>query len=167
MKMSKAKNWSGFSLSASSFEKAARQTPISATSGVPMVAPWPVGKVITEADLGLPSEGAIAERYKRYHDALIGHVFKDRPEMVTAVVRKGDILVWTSLSPHLTMPAKHFPAKRLSLQVLVRPSHLRHGTFCHQPDEFHTSRMIRVSDRIGYSVSEDIAKTYGIDGDSI
>jgi hypothetical protein len=38
-------------------------------SGVPAAIPWPVGKVVTEAQLGLPSEGANHERYERYHQA--------------------------------------------------------------------------------------------------
>ena len=133
-------------------------------SGLPSVIPWPRGKVVTEADLGLPSNGSTAERYERYHRALTERLMADSPEVTTAVVHRGDLIIWTSLTPHLTLPARHYPSERLSLQVLLRPLHARWGDFIDQPSDHPTNRHIRKTDRFSYFVNERISHDFGIAG---
>lgn len=103
--------------------------------GLPGVIPWPRGKVVTEADLGLPASGSTAERYEPYHRALSAKLLADSPDVRTALVRRGDAIVWTSLTPHLTLPARAYPCERLSLQVLLRPMDTRWGNFTVQPPD--------------------------------
>jgi len=131
-------------------------------SGVPAVIPWPVGKVVTEAQLGLPSEGANHERYERYHQALSAKLLKEGPRIVSALVRRGDAMIWSSLTPHFTMPSASFPAERLSLQVLLRPAHLKWGNFLVQPADHPNTRVLAATDRFSYFVSEDINRNFGI-----
>lgn len=133
-------------------------------SGLPSVIPWRLGKVVTEADLGLPAEGTPSERYNRYQQALASKLFAGRPESVTALVRRGDLCVWSSLTPHFTLPSSPAPTPRLSLQVLLRPSHLRWGNFVDQPQHHPTNRHIRMSERFSYFISEDISREHQIAG---
>ena len=133
-------------------------------SGLPSVIPWPRGKVVTEADLGLPSSGSHGDRYERYHRALSARLMSDSPEVTTAVVRRGDLIVWTSLTPHFTLPARHFPCERLSLQVLLRPTDARWGNFIVQPPDHPTNRHIRKTERFSYFVYETISHDFRIAG---
>jgi phytanoyl-CoA hydroxylase len=133
-------------------------------SGLPGVIPWPRGKVVTEADLGLPSSGSNADRYERYHRALSARLMADSPEAATAVVGRGDLIVWTSLTPHFTFPARNPPCERLSLQVLLRPTHTRWGNFIVQPSDHPTNRHIRKTERFSYFVYDAISHDFGIAG---
>jgi hypothetical protein len=131
-------------------------------SGVPAVIPWPVGKVITEAELGLSSARPQGERYRAYHCALAARLLERGPEVATALARRGDLMVWSSLTPHFTLPAQPFPAERLSLQVRVRPAHLKWGSFTVQPDDHPTTRVMPATDRFSYFIHEDTHRQFGI-----
>lgn len=131
-------------------------------SGVPAVIPWPVGKVVTEAHLGLSPEGPNHERYERYHEALSAKLLDRSPDIATALVRRGDVMVWSSLTPHFTFPSLPFPAERLSLQVLLRPAHLKWGNFIVQPADHSNTRVLGATDRFSYFVSEEINRDFGI-----
>jgi hypothetical protein len=133
-------------------------------SGLPGIIPWPVGRAISEAELGLPEVGSVAERYDRYHHALSTKLIADGPDIVTAAVRAGDFIVWSSLTPHLTLPASYFPSERLSLQILLRPINLRWGSFLDQPSDHPTNRHLRVNDHFSYFVNERISQEFGIAG---
>jgi hypothetical protein len=102
-------------------------------SGVPSLIPWPRGKVVTEAELGLQEIGTRDDRYDRYHRALRAKLLGGSPEAVMPLMRIGDFIVWSSLTPHFTLPSHPFPAERLSLQVLIRPAANRWGDFLSQP----------------------------------
>jgi hypothetical protein len=134
-------------------------------SGVPALLPWPLGKVITESELELSADGSFNERYERYHQALSAKLLEDSPEIATVLVRRGDVMVWSSLTPHFTMPSDPFPIERLSIQILVQPTHLWWGNFLDQPQHRPTTRAIRMTNDFSYFVHEDTSKTYGIEGD--
>ena len=102
-------------------------------SGLPSLIPWPLGKVVTEDELGLRQTGTRDQQYDQYHRALRALTMDGSPEAVTPLVRMGDLVVWSSLTPHFTLPAFPFPAERLSLQMLVRPAKNRWGDFLEQP----------------------------------
>lgn len=123
-------------------------------SGIPCVVPWPARKAATEQDLGLPHEDAMSrdDRYRRYHDALRARLMAGSPEIVTALMRKGDFMVWSSLTPHLTLPAHTFPTERLSLQVLIRPADQRWGDFLEQPYDRASLQLERVSQHFSIRV---------------
>jgi hypothetical protein len=134
-------------------------------SGLPCVIPWPQGKVVTEAELGWTGGGPYGERYDHYQQALSEKLLGDSPEVAASLVRKGDLIVWSSLTPHFSLPSQPFPTERLSLQVLLRPAHHRWGNFIDQPADHPTKRVIRMTDRFSYFISEDICRDYGIAGD--
>jgi hypothetical protein len=121
-------------------------------SGVPSVIPWPRARVVTEEDLGLAATGSRDERYERYHEALRLKLLKSSPEAVTPLLRMGDFVVWSSLTPHFTLPAQSFPVERLSLQVLIRPAEMRWGEFIAQPYDKTSVKLQRVNDRFSIRV---------------
>ena len=97
---------------------------------VPSVIPWPRGKLVTEQELGLAdTDISFIDRYERYHRALSERLLNGSPEAVTPLMRKGDFVVWSSLTPHFTLPSLPFPTQRLSLQILIRPTQLSLGGF--------------------------------------
>jgi len=116
-------------------------------SGIPCVVPWPADKVVTEQDLGLAHQPEMSrdDRYQRYHQALRAKLMDGSPEIATAMMRKGDFMVWSSLTPHLTLPALSFPTERLSLQVLIRPADQRWGDFLEQPYDRTSLQLEQVS----------------------
>ena len=117
-------------------------------SGLPAVAPWPVGKFVSEADLGLADgDFSFRERHDRYCEALAGRLKTTGADLRTLFFRRGDIMVWSSLTPHFSLPSSPFPRKRLSVQVLIRPTHHRWGNFVIQPDKWTRDRAEQVSDR--------------------
>lgn len=124
-------------------------------SGIPSVIPWPNRKVATESELGIEQPRACrSERYAAYHRALVERLCAASPEAVTPLLRKGDFIVWSSLTPHFTLPSFPFPIERLSLQVLVRPSHLPWGTFIDQPSRQAPERLERINER--FSIRQDV-----------
>jgi hypothetical protein len=92
-------------------------------AGIPAVIPWPVGKFLTEAELGLPDgQFTYKERHDRYCGALTGKLLGEGAAMYTSFMRRGDFLAWGSLTPHLSLPSSPFPRRRLSIQVLRHAS---------------------------------------------
>ena len=131
-------------------------------SGVPAVVPWPVGRLISERDFGLSTDAPYADRYERYQTALSEKLLADSPEIVTALVRRGDVMVWSSLTPHFTMPSHPFPTERLSMQVLIWPEGVKWGSFTVQPQRFPDTRVLAATDHFSFFVSETIHQAFGI-----
>ena len=120
-------------------------------SGLPALVPWPVGKLVTEAGLGLPDRDlTFRERHDRYCDGLTERLRHTSADIFTSFLRKGDIMVWSSLTPHFSLPSSPFPRKRLSVQVLIRPTHHRWGNFVNQPAEWTEDRAEKISDRFSF-----------------
>ena len=131
-------------------------------SGVPAVVPWPVGKLISEREFGLSTDAPHADRYERYQAALATKLLEDTPEIVTAFARRGDVLVWSSLTPHFTLPSQPFPRERLSMQVLLWPAGAKWGSFTAQPDRFPDTRMLAATGCFSFFVPETIHQQFGI-----
>ena len=121
-------------------------------SGAPSVIPWPRGKVVTEAELGLPEVGPRDERYTRYHQALRDRLRATSPEAVLPLLCMGDFIAWASLTPHFTLPVQSFPAERLSLQVLIRPADNRWGDFLDQPYDRTSVELQKVNNRFSVRI---------------
>jgi Phytanoyl-CoA dioxygenase (PhyH) len=121
-------------------------------SGLPAVVPWPVGKFVTEADIGLPDgDFSFRERHDRYCEALTERLRSTGADVRTLFMRKGDFVVWSSLTPHFSLPSTPFPRRRLSVQVLIRPTHHRWGNFVVQPAEWTPDRAEQVSERFSFN----------------
>lgn len=122
-------------------------------SGLPAVVPWPVGKLVTEAELGLPDgDFTFRERHDRYCVALSERLSRTSADIRTLFMRKGDMVAWSSLTPHFTLPSSPFPRRRLSIQLLIRPAHHRWGNFVNQPAQWSPDRAEKVSDRFSILV---------------
>jgi hypothetical protein len=131
-------------------------------SGIPAVVPWPVGKVVTEQELGLDANAPHGERYEQYHRALSDKLLDGSPDLVAALAKPGDVVVWSCLTPHLTLPAQPFPKERLSVQVLLRPAHMNWGNFTVQPESYPATHVVRATDRFSYFVPREIHHEFGI-----
>jgi hypothetical protein len=92
------------------------------TSGIPAVAAWPRKHLISEESLGIDPTLSVRERYDRYHDTFNKRLLAKSPQVVSAVLRAGDFMVWAPLTPHCSLPPLDPQKTRLSLQVLVRPA---------------------------------------------
>jgi hypothetical protein len=131
-------------------------------SGIPAIVPWPVGKVVSEQELGLDMSAPHGERYERYHRALSDRLLDGSPDLVAPLAQPSDVVVWSCLTPHLTLPAQPFPKERLSIQVLVRPAHLNWGNFTVQPESYPTTHVVRATDRFSYFVPREIHQEFRI-----
>jgi ectoine hydroxylase-related dioxygenase (phytanoyl-CoA dioxygenase family) len=105
--------------------------PVDLRNGPLAVVPWPRGKVISPAELGVeePSEPADGSRrpHIAYHAALQAYLRRHAPDCVVPQLDPGDMVVFASTTPHGTLPFQS-PA-RAAMQVLVRPSNLRWGSW--------------------------------------
>ncbi len=118
-------------------------------SGVPAVIPWPRGKIVPEAELGLSAEGTFAERYDRYYQAFARRLYGETPEFVMAFFRPGDFMVWSSTTPHCSLAPMPWPMKRMAIQLLIRPSGTRWGNFCDQT-KGDDGQVERATDRFSF-----------------
>jgi ectoine hydroxylase-related dioxygenase (phytanoyl-CoA dioxygenase family) len=105
--------------------------PVTLRNGPLAIVPWPRGKHLTPAELGVeePSEPADGSRrpYNAYHAALNAHLRRHAPDCVVPQLDPGDVVVFASTTPHGTMPFG--TPSRWAMQVIVRPSNLRWGSW--------------------------------------
>jgi ectoine hydroxylase-related dioxygenase (phytanoyl-CoA dioxygenase family) len=102
---------------------------VTTRNGPLAIVPWRRGDVVRPADLGVkePHEPADGSRrpYMAYHDALNVHL-RDR-EQISPELAPGDFVTFASTTPHGTRPFE--TPSRWAMQVLVRPSNLRWGSW--------------------------------------
>jgi ectoine hydroxylase-related dioxygenase (phytanoyl-CoA dioxygenase family) len=101
--------------------------PVDLRNGPLAIVPWPRGKVVSPAELGVeePSEPADGSRrpHIAYHAALQTYLRRHAPDCVVPQLDPGDMVVFASTTPHGTLPFQS--PSRAAMQVLVRPSNLR------------------------------------------
>ena len=120
-------------------------------AGLPGIIPWPVGKLLTEAELGLAAADlSFRVRHDQHYEALTKKLLAEGAEVYASFMRRGDFLAWASTTPHFSLPSNPFPRRRLSLQVLIRPTRYEWGTFVDQPGPPAPAE--RVSDRFDFIV---------------
>lgn len=105
--------------------------PVDLNNGPLAIVPWPRGKVVSPAQLGVeePSEPADGSRrpHVAYHVALQAYLRRHAPDCVVPQLDSGDMVVFASTTPHGTLPFQS--PSRAAMQVLVRPSNLRWGSW--------------------------------------
>jgi ectoine hydroxylase-related dioxygenase (phytanoyl-CoA dioxygenase family) len=105
--------------------------PITRDNGPVAIVPWPRGKVVSPAELGVeePSEPPDGSRrpHKAYHAALEAHLREHAPDAVVPDLDPGDLVAFASTTPHRTLPFQS--PSRWAMQILVRPSNLRWGSW--------------------------------------
>lgn len=103
--------------------------PVTLRNGPLAVVPWPRGKIVSPAELGVEesSEPASRRAYEAYHAALQAHLRRHAPDCVVPLLDPGDVVVFASSTPHGTLPFA--TPSRLAMQVIVRPSNLRWGSW--------------------------------------
>jgi ectoine hydroxylase-related dioxygenase (phytanoyl-CoA dioxygenase family) len=105
--------------------------PVNLHNGPLAVVPWPRGKVVSPAELGVeePSEPPDGSRrpHAAYHAALQHYLRRHSPDCVVPQLDPGDMVVFASTTPHGTLPFQS--PSRAAMQVLARPSNLRWGSW--------------------------------------
>jgi ectoine hydroxylase-related dioxygenase (phytanoyl-CoA dioxygenase family) len=104
---------------------------VTLSNGPLAIVPWPRGKIVTASELGVdePSEPADDPRrpYETYHTALNEYLRHQAPDCVVPQLEAGDLVVFASSTPHGTLPFA--TPSRWAMQVIVRPSNLRWGSW--------------------------------------
>ena len=105
--------------------------PVGPHNGPLAIVPWPRGKIVSSAELDVeePSEPADGSRRPKvaYHAALERYLRLHAPDHVVPQLDPGDMVVFASTTPHGTLPFAS--PSRWAMQVLVRPSNLRWGSW--------------------------------------
>jgi ectoine hydroxylase-related dioxygenase (phytanoyl-CoA dioxygenase family) len=104
--------------------------PVTLRNGPLAIVPWPQGKVLSAEMLGVrtaQSEDNERAYYHAYHSALNDHIREHHPDCVVPQLDPGDLVVFSSTTPHGTLPHHQGFPSRMAMQVLVRPSNLRWG----------------------------------------
>jgi ectoine hydroxylase-related dioxygenase (phytanoyl-CoA dioxygenase family) len=95
------------------------------------IVPWPRGKIVSPVELGVeePTEPADDRHrpYEAYHVALSAHLRRHAPDCVVPQLEPGDLVAFASSTPHGTLPFA--TPSRWAMQVIVRPSNLRWGSW--------------------------------------
>jgi hypothetical protein len=96
--------------------------PVTPENGPVGIFPWPKGQFLSDKDLGIDiSSGTSSEIYHRYHDALKTAIRERGILCAVPQLVVGDVLAFSSLTPHMSLPPKREGLTRMALQVLIRP----------------------------------------------
>jgi hypothetical protein len=105
--------------------------PVTLTNGAIVVVPWRHGHFLPPTELGLPELSAEDElwgkAYHRYHAALLRYIRVNHLPFVVPQLDPGDFIVFSSLTPHGTLPFRPQTPSRMATQVLVTPTRLPWG----------------------------------------
>src|SRR5262249_60843407 len=100
--------------------------PVTHYNGPVAIVPWPRGKVVSPAELGVeePSEPPDGSRrpHQAYHAALEDYLREHAPDAVVPDLDPGDVVAFASTTPHATVPFRS-PSPS-AMQVLLPPSTL-------------------------------------------
>jgi ectoine hydroxylase-related dioxygenase (phytanoyl-CoA dioxygenase family) len=97
-------------------------------NGPVAVFPWKHGKFLSPEMLGVDLSGKDSRMaYLTYADALVRSVHDRGISCVVPQLEPGDFIVFSSLTPHATMPALNEHQRRMALQILARPTASRWG----------------------------------------
>jgi ectoine hydroxylase-related dioxygenase (phytanoyl-CoA dioxygenase family) len=99
--------------------------PVTLRNGPLAIVPWERGKVVAPSELDV--ESASPQAYESYHTALAAYIRQHAPDCVVPQLDPGDLVVFASTTPHGTLPFEQ-PSRR-AMQVIVRPSNLRWGSW--------------------------------------
>ena len=92
------------------------------------VFPWKRGDLLTPEMLGVGLDDNDSQAsYFAYTDAIVRTIHDRGINCVVPQLEPGDFIVFSSLTPHTTMPPKHDNLRRMALQILVRPTASRWG----------------------------------------
>jgi hypothetical protein len=105
---------------------------INIRNGPTCIFPWPRRQFLNGKALGLKdlftADKSDLSGYHQYQRAIVDRARSQRSGMVLPQMKPGDFAVWSSLTPHGTLPAAAEGTSRLSMQVLIRPTDMRWGT---------------------------------------
>jgi hypothetical protein len=119
-----------------------------AFSGPPYVIRWPLGKLMTPAELGIefppedtPGWAHIAQPH--YDAALGAKVRRDGMAMIVPFLHRGDMLIFASTTPHGSLPAHPADRSRLSLQGIYRPMGVPWGAYLYESGKHRFGPAVR------------------------
>jgi ectoine hydroxylase-related dioxygenase (phytanoyl-CoA dioxygenase family) len=101
---------------------------ITLRNGPVAVFPWKRGKFMTPEMLGVDlRDDDHQSAYFNYTGALAHSIHDRRITCVVPQLEPGDFIVFSSLTPHATMPPENQRKRRMALQILARPTASRWG----------------------------------------
>jgi hypothetical protein len=96
--------------------------PVTPENGPVGIFPWPKGQFLSDKDLGIDiKSGTPREIYDRYHGALKDVIHERGIPRAVPQLGVGDLLAFSSLTPHMSLPPRREGLTRMALQVLIRP----------------------------------------------
>lgn len=97
--------------------------PITPHNGPVGVFPWPRREPVSleQAGVSRDAEDKMVP-YHAYQEAIGRMVRERRIDCVAPLLDPGDMLIFSSLTPHVSLPPKHDRISRMALQVLARPT---------------------------------------------
>lgn len=123
--------------------------PVTLLNGPLALVPWPLGRFVSPQELGMggnflqgDDDGA-REDYHQYHERLDRFIRLYHPVTVVPQLEPGDIVLFSSLTPHRTLPSNSRYVARMAMQIMLRdssrawgswPQQLREG-LANPPDE--------------------------------
>jgi Phytanoyl-CoA dioxygenase (PhyH) len=97
------------------------------------VSPCRPKEFLTPDQLGIDSmpvtEDGNRSAYWIYHNAIVKRIYEQGASFILPQFSAGDFIVFSSLTPHATLPSHGNGRSRMAIQVLVRPSASRWAAF--------------------------------------
>lgn len=104
--------------------------PVSLLNGPLAILPWPRGALLHPDDIGAVNfawgpDDKKHSNYFAYNHAFVRFMETEGARWTVPQLQPGDLVVFTSLTPHATLPCHGAHPSRMAMQVLVKPARRR------------------------------------------
>lgn len=103
-------------------------------AGPPFVVAWRPDHLMSPTELGIefpaddtPGWSGVAQ--EQYRQALERHVMREGLALTVPTVQRGDLVVWSTLTPHGSLAGHPVERSRLSMQAIYRPTGVPWGAY--------------------------------------
>jgi ectoine hydroxylase-related dioxygenase (phytanoyl-CoA dioxygenase family) len=91
------------------------------------IVPWKLGRFMSPQELGFDrflqgDDQGTREDYHQYQDRLLAHIRRNHPDCVVPQLEPGDMVLFSSLTPHATLPYNGGYPSRRAMQIMLRDS---------------------------------------------
>jgi len=137
-------------------------------TGSPFAVPWPLGRLLSAADLGIELPPITPDAawdewfpiaYRRYQQALHRLLLSSSAPVASAMLRRGDVMIWSTLTPHGSLPPFGERRTRFSMMANFRPASMNWGRFIFMAGEPpfgpEPRREVRITDAFSLGLNPD------------
>ena len=101
---------------------------VNADNGPVGVFPWERSGFVAPSSLGVAADvDDLRQAYATYSDGLARKIRDRKIDCIVPMLDAGDAVVFSSITPHVSMPPRRSDVTRLALQVIIRPTSERWG----------------------------------------